>query len=124
MSKPATAIGVGLGLPFGIAATGFLVFLFWRDARKKGLRGPKQYISRDKRTRGRNTPTEGEFGSNDNTLLDSETNGNDNTLLAGRTEGNDIAPTDVEMDGIGPQLELQGSMINAELHGNEYGTRT
>ena len=82
-SIPATAIGVGLGLPFGIAATGFLVFLFWRDARKVGLGGPKQYISRNKRTRGRNNPING------------------------------------EMDGDGLPLELQGTMINAELHGNE-----
>ena len=106
-SESATAIGVGLGLPFGIAAVGFLVFLFWRDTRKKGLRRPKQYISRDERTRGRNTPIEGRLGRNDN------------TLLAGGMEGNDNALTDGEMDGNGLQLELQGSMITAELNGNE-----
>ena len=94
-SKPATAIGVGLGVPFGIAAIGFLVFLFRRDARRKSPRRPRRGISRDKRTRGRNTPTEGNFGGNDN------------------------APIVGEMDGDGLQLELQGTMINAELQGNE-----
>ena len=82
-SKPATAIGVGLGVPFGIAAIGFLVSLFWRDARRKG----------PKRTRGHNNPTDGRIDGNDNTLPDGE------------------------MDGNGLRLELQGSMITAELHG-------
>ena len=86
---------MGLGVPFGIAAIGFLVFLFWRDARRKGPIRPRQRISEDKRTRGQNNPTDG------------ETYGHDNIRIAG------------EMDGDGLQLELQGTMINAELHGNE-----
>lgn len=82
-------------MPSGIAAIGFLIFLFWRDARRKSPRRPRQDTSRDKRTRGRNTATEGEFGRNDN------------------------IPIAGEMDGDGLQLELQGAMITAELHGNE-----
>ena len=104
---PAIAIGVGLGVPFGIAAIGFLVFLFWRDARSKSPRGSKQDRLGDKRTRGHNTTTDGETGGNGNTLLDGETDGNENS------------PADGEMDGNGLQLELQGTMITAELHGNE-----
>ena len=69
--------------------------MFWSDARKNGLRGSKQYISRDKRTRGHNNPTDG------------ETDGHDNIPIAG------------EMDGDGLQLELQGTMMTTELHGNE-----
>ena len=69
--------------------------MFRRDARRKSPRRPRRGISRDKRTRGRNTPTEGNFGGNDN------------------------APIVGEMDGDGLQLELQGTMINAELQGNE-----
>ena len=34
-SSPSTAIGVGIGVPLGIAATGFLGFLFAREARLK-----------------------------------------------------------------------------------------
>ena len=86
---------------------GFLVFLFWRDARRKGPRSPRQDILEDKRTRGHNTPTDGGVDVNDDTLLDGETDGNEDALTGG------------EMDGNGLQLELQGSMINAELHGNE-----
>ena len=63
-SLPATAIGVGLGVPFGIAAIGFLVFLFWRDARRKNARGPKQDTSQDKRTIRHNTLTGGEMDGN------------------------------------------------------------
>ena len=92
-SKPATAIGVGLGVPFGIAAIGFLVSLFWRDARRKGPIRTRQDIWEDKRTRGHNNPTDGRIDGNDNTLPDGE------------------------MDGNGLRLELQGSMITAELHG-------
>ena len=82
-SQSATAIGVGLGVPFGIAAIGFTVFLFWRDARRKNARGLKQDTSRDKRIRRQNTLTGG------------------------------------EMDGNGLRLELQGSIMTPELHGNE-----
>ena len=63
-SPPATAIGAGLGVPFGIAAIGFLIFLFWRDARRKNARGPKQDISQDKRTIRHNTLTGGEMDGN------------------------------------------------------------
>ena len=82
-SLRATAIGIGLGAPCGIAAIGFLVFLFWRDAKRKISRSPKQDILGDQRARRHNTLTGG------------------------------------EMDGNGPQLELPGTMITAELHGNE-----
>ena len=63
-SRPATAIGVGLGVPFGIAAIGFLVFLFWTDARGKNARDPKQDTSRDKRARRHNTLAGGEMDGN------------------------------------------------------------
>lgn len=63
-SLPATAIGVGLGIPFGIAAIGFLIFLFWRDARRKNARGPKQDISQDKRTIRHKTLAGGEMDGN------------------------------------------------------------
>lgn len=82
-SPPATAIGVGLGVPLGIAATGLLVFLFRRDARRKGPRGAKkQDISGDMRTRGHYTPTTGEAGGSglqrelQGTMLSAELHGN------------------------------------------------
>ena len=63
-SLPLTAIGVGLGIPFGIAAIGFLIFLFWRDARRKNARGPKQDTSQDMRNIRHNTLDGGEMDGN------------------------------------------------------------
>lgn len=38
----ATAIGTSIGVPLGIVVVGFLSFLFWREARRKGVQRHQQ----------------------------------------------------------------------------------
>ena len=96
-SLPATAIGVGLGVPFGIAAIGFLIFLFWRDARSKKSRRQKQDTLGDMKIRGHNTLAGGEMDGNglrlelQGTMTAPELHGNE--MLQ---QPNDIAPPMLE----------------------------
>ena len=40
-TSPLIAIGVGIGIPLGIAAIGFLVFLFWKEALRQRRSKPR-----------------------------------------------------------------------------------
>ena len=84
-------------MPFGIAAIGFLVFLFWRDVRSKKSRRQKQDTLGDMKIRRHNTLTGGEMDGNglrlelQGTMTAPELHGNE--MLQ---QPNDIAPPMLE----------------------------